>query len=52
VIQAGGTTLHSEIHILHNSIWNEEELPYLWKESIVVPPYKKVIKLTAVIIEG
>jgi hypothetical protein len=31
----------SEIHKLVNSIWNKEELPEQWKESIIVPIYKK-----------
>jgi hypothetical protein len=26
---------------LINSIWNKEELPEQWKESIIVPVYKK-----------
>jgi len=41
LIQAGGNTLHSEIHKLTNSIWNKEELPQHWKEYIIVPVYKK-----------
>jgi hypothetical protein len=41
LIQAGGETLHSEIHKLIKLIWNKEELPYQWKESIVVPINKK-----------
>jgi hypothetical protein len=53
LIQAmGGGTLHSEIHKLIMLIWNKEELPHQWKESIVVPIHKKGIKLTAVIIEA
>jgi len=28
-------------HKLTNSIWNKEKLPYWWKESIIVPIYKK-----------
>jgi hypothetical protein len=39
--QAGGETLHSEIHKLITLIWNKEELPDQWKESIVVPIQKK-----------
>jgi hypothetical protein len=27
LIQAGGNTLHSEIHKLTNPIWNKKELP-------------------------
>jgi hypothetical protein len=31
----------SVINKLINSIWNKEELPDQWKESIVVPIHKK-----------
>ena len=41
LIKAGGRKIRSEIHKLIISIWNEEELPEEWKESIVVPIYKK-----------
>jgi hypothetical protein len=41
LIKAGGETLYSEIHRLICSIWNKEELPRQWKESITVPIYKK-----------
>jgi hypothetical protein len=41
LIQAGGETLHSEIHKLIMLIWNKDELPHQWKESIVVPIHKK-----------
>jgi hypothetical protein len=41
LIQAGGETLRSEIHKLIKLIWNEEELPHQWKESVVVPVHKK-----------
>jgi hypothetical protein len=41
LIKAGGETLHSEIHKLICSVWNKEELPQQWKESIIVPIYKK-----------
>jgi hypothetical protein len=37
LIQAGGETLHSEIHRLIKVMWNKEELPHQWKESVVVP---------------
>ena len=33
--------VHSDIHKLNNSIWNKEELPEEWKESIIVPNHKK-----------
>jgi hypothetical protein len=38
--KAGGRTIHSEIHKLINSIWNMDELPEEWKESIIVPIYQ------------
>jgi hypothetical protein len=41
LIKAGGETLYSEIQRLICSIWNKEELPQQWKESIIVPIYKK-----------
>jgi hypothetical protein len=39
--QAGGETLCSEVHKLMKLIWNREELPHQWKESIVVPIHRK-----------
>jgi hypothetical protein len=41
LIQAGGEILLPEIHKLINSVWNKEELPDQWKESIVVPIHNK-----------
>jgi hypothetical protein len=41
LIQAGSETLQSEIHKPINSVWNKEELPDQWKESIIAPIYKK-----------
>jgi hypothetical protein len=41
LIKSGGETLHSEIHRLICCIWNKDELPQRWKESIIVPIYKK-----------
>jgi len=41
LIKAGGRTICYEIHKLIISIWNREELPEEWKESIIVPIYKK-----------
>jgi hypothetical protein len=37
LIKAEGETLYSEIYRLICSIWNMEELPQQWKESIIVP---------------
>jgi hypothetical protein len=39
IIQSGGNILLFKIHKLNNSIWNKEELPQQWKESIIVPMY-------------
>jgi hypothetical protein len=52
LVQGGGNALLSEICELFHSIWNKEELPQQWKEFIIVPTYKEVIKLTVVIVEG
>jgi len=41
VIHTGGNMLHSDIQKLINSIWNKEELLQQWKESVIVPIYKK-----------
>jgi hypothetical protein len=51
LVKTGGETLYSEIHRCICSIWNEEELPQQWKESITVPIHKMVIRLTVMIIE-
>jgi hypothetical protein len=40
LIKTGGKIIRSETHKLINSIWNKEELPEDWKESIIVPIYK------------
>jgi hypothetical protein len=40
-IKAGGRIIQSEIHKLIVSICSKEELPEEWKESIIVPIYKK-----------
>src|SRR5215469_4596056 len=41
LIKAGGRTIRCAIHKLIISIWNKEELPEEWKESIIVRIYKK-----------
>jgi len=41
LIKAGGRTISCAIHKLIIFIWNKEELPEEWKESIIVPTYKK-----------
>ena len=42
--KAGCRTIRYEMHKLIISIWNKEKLPEEWKESIIVPMYKKVDK--------
>jgi hypothetical protein len=44
LIKAGIETLLSGIYKPINSIWNKEELPDQWKESVIVPVHKKVYK--------
>ena len=41
LIKAGSKTIRCEIHKLIISIWKKEELLEEWKESIMVPTYKK-----------
>jgi hypothetical protein len=41
MIKAGCRTIISQIHKLMNSVWNKEELTEQWKESVIVPVYKK-----------
>jgi hypothetical protein len=41
LIKAGGRIIRYEIHKLIISIWNKEELPVEWKESVIVPIYEK-----------
>jgi len=41
LIKAEGRTIRFETHKFIISIWNKEELPEEWKESITAPIYKK-----------
>ena len=41
LIKAGGRTICCAIHKLIVYIWNKEELPEEWMESIIVPIHKK-----------
>jgi hypothetical protein len=43
MIQAGGETLKFEIQNLINSIWNMEEFPDQWKQSIMVHFYRRAM---------
>jgi hypothetical protein len=45
LIKAGDETLCSEIQRLICSIWNKEELPQQWKESVTVPIHRRMIRL-------
>ena len=52
MIKAWGRTIHSEFHKLINLIWNKEELPEEWKESIVIPIFKKSVEAGCSIFAG
>ena len=41
LFKAVGRTILYEIHKIEISLWNKKELPEEWKESIIVPMYKK-----------
>jgi hypothetical protein len=43
-IPAGGRAIRSEIHEFVNSVWNEEELPEQWNESMLVPIHTNDVK--------
>jgi hypothetical protein len=45
LIKAGGRTIRCAIHKVIISIWNKEDLPEEWKESIIVPIHKKGDKI-------
>jgi len=47
-----GRTGRCDINKLINSIWNKQKLPEEWKESIIVPIYKKGIKQFVVTIKA
>ena len=47
----GSGTIRCEIHKPINSIWNKEEFPEEWKESIIYQCIRRVIKII-VMIEG
>jgi hypothetical protein len=51
LIKAGGETLYSEIHRFICCVWNKEELPQQWKESIILPIYQNGDKMIVIIIE-
>jgi hypothetical protein len=52
LIKAGGRTIPCEIHTLIIAVWNKEEWPEEWKESIIVPIYQKATKQIVVITEA
>jgi hypothetical protein len=41
MMKAEGRTVRNDIQKFTNLIWNKEELPKVWKESISVPTYRK-----------
>jgi len=52
LIKAGGRTIRSDIHKIIYSVWNKEGLPEKWKESVIVPIYKKGKKRIVAIIKA
>ena len=41
LIHAGCSKIRSEVHKHINNVWNKEELLEEWKESIILPIYKR-----------
>jgi hypothetical protein len=52
LIKAGNRTIRCSIHKLIIAIWNKEELPEKWKESIIVPIDKKEDKTDCINYRG
>ncbi|KAJ4427253.1 hypothetical protein ANN_24871 [Periplaneta americana] len=52
LIQEGGSALCSEIYKLVLAIWEKEIVPEQWKESIIVPIFKKGDKTNCVKVAG
>jgi hypothetical protein len=44
LIKSRGRTIRCEIHKLINSVWNKEDFPEEWKESIIVLFIRKAMK--------
>jgi hypothetical protein len=51
MFKAWDKTISLEVQKLINTIWNKEELPEEWKESIIIPIYKKDDKVIVVVLE-
>ena len=45
LIKSGGEKLREKIHRLLSLIWKQETLPNEWKESVIIPIYKKGDKM-------
>jgi len=45
MIKSGCRTIISEVSKLMNSVWNMEEVTEHWKESVIVPMYRKGDKM-------
>ena len=41
LVKVGGRKIRNEIHNIFISIWNKKDLPEEWKDSTIVPIYKK-----------
>jgi len=50
LIKAGGRTIRGAIRKLIIAIWNKEELPEEWKESVIVPSIRRGIEQSVITI--
>jgi hypothetical protein len=49
LIQVVCEALRSEIHQFPNSVWDKEKLPDQWRETIILPVYKKSNKIDCIV---
>jgi hypothetical protein len=46
LIKYGGNKLLNRMYELVTQIWEEERIPEEWKETLIVPTYKKEIEIS------
>ena len=52
VKSGGGRIIRSKVHKIINSVWSKEDLFEQWKESLIIPIYKKGNKIYCISYRG